>query len=127
MKSATIDATSYLIASVMIWLYYRYVLTSDLSFLWQFTLLSLMTIGFEVIYRYSKKHRAATRCPLLRYYLISLCVMALALTSFSQTELQQLGFNFTPDEPQTIKQYLQLKSLFFAVGVIIFPRLLRSK
>ncbi|AMW17517.1 hypothetical protein [Glaesserella parasuis] len=127
MKSNFIDLAGYLTAFLIIWLFNRYILTSDLTFLLQMLILVIITIILELIYRLVQKHSNSVPFSPLWYYLVSLCVMALALGSFSQSELQQLGFNFATDEASAIRQYLLVKSLFFAIGATSLPRLLSPK
>ncbi|QLB44686.1 hypothetical protein [Mannheimia pernigra] len=127
MKSSFIDNFSYLAIALMVIGYNRYILTSDLTFYLQFALLFIISTLAGLVYQKAKKHSAVTPFSLLWTYLIFLCATVLALASFSQTELQQLGFNFTDDENEGIRQYLSLKGLFFLIGAVVFPQLLESK
>ncbi|EQA14219.1 hypothetical protein HPSH465_0206 [Glaesserella parasuis H465] len=82
-------------------------------------------MSFELIYRYTKRHIEQVPVSALKEFLRLLCIVAITLSSFSQTELQQLGFNFATDEIQAISQYFWLKFIFFVVSVTIVPRLFR--
>lgn len=125
MKSILIDFTGYAIIFSSSLLYYEKALISSLSFNWQMLLLALLTGLFALIYSYAKSHIEQAYTSSIKKYLICLCILAITLSSFSHTELQQLGFNFSTDDAESIRQYLQVKSLFFAVGIIIFPKLFR--
>ncbi len=125
MKSILIDFTGYAIIFGSSFLYYQNALTSPLSFNWQILLLALLTGLFALVYVYAKSHIEQVSTSSIKKYLICLCILAITLSSFSHTELQQLGFNFSTDDAESIRQYLQVKYLFFAVGIVIFPKLFR--
>ncbi|MGX2969230.1 hypothetical protein [Ursidibacter sp. B-7004-1] len=126
MKSILIDFTGYTIIFGSAHLYYRNVLTSQLSFNWQIFLLTLLIGAFALIYHYAKNYIEQLYTSSIKKYLICLCVLSIALSSLSHTELQQLGFQFSTDDAKSIHQYLQLKCLFFMVGIVIFPKLFRE-
>lgn len=127
MKSAFIDFISAIAVAACAWLYQRYALTPELTFEWQAALLYSLIGILWLIYRYAKTHITQVYSSSFKGYLLTLCITGIALGSFSQTELHQLGFNFAMDETKAIKQYLGLKLLFFAIGAVIFPKLLGEK
>lgn len=127
MKSIFIDFISYVIVWFCAFFYQRYALTPELTFEWQaFLLFSLIGV-LGLIYHYAKTHITQIYSSSLKNYLVTLCIAGIALGSFSQAELHQLGFNFSMDKTQAIKQYFSLKVLFFAIGAVIFPKLLGEK
>ncbi|MCT8830333.1 hypothetical protein KZ473_06125 [Glaesserella parasuis] len=125
MKSNLINISGYAIVFSASFLYYHNVLTPEFTFDWQIRLLCLLVVSFELIYRYTKRHIEQVPVSALKEFLGLLCIVAITLSSFSQTELQQLGFNFATDEIQAISQYFWLKFIFFVVSVTIVPRLFR--
>ena len=127
MKANLIDFLGFLIVFGTVRLFNLYVLPLNLSFEWQLGLLVIIIALLELIYRYAEKYISQLYTSSLLGFLVSLCATTLALASFSQSELQQLGFNFSTEEAVAIREYLALKSLFFFVGSIAFPRLIRKR
>lgn len=127
MKSVFIDFISAIVVIAGSNLYQRYALTPDLTFEWQAVLLYSLIAILWLIYRYAKTHITQVYSSSFKVYLLTLCIAGITLGSFSQDELHQLGFNFAMDESKAIRQYFELKAIFFAIGAVIFPKLLGEK
>ena len=59
------------------------------------------------------------------WYLLISIIASLSLGGFSQDELRDFGFNFSPEPKQAAVEYLQLKTMFNFVAVCCLPAVLK--
>lgn len=89
-----------------------------------------MTLGCCVIFLcivYIYAHRLLKKPIGNQYYLYLLAsvVVSLSLGGFSQEELNQFGFNFSPEPKYASVEYLQLKVMFNSIAICCLPPILR--
>lgn len=90
-----------------------------------------LTVGicvFLLVATYRYGHRLLNKPIGNQYYvylLISI-IVSYSLGGFSQEELHQFGFNFSPEPKIAAIEYLQLKAMFNAIAVICLPTVLRQ-
>ncbi|WP_115306414.1 hypothetical protein [Pasteurella testudinis] len=126
MKNDIVDYVGYVFLILMVMSYRHLILIPERHFYLQyFGIYALILIGF-IVYKTNRKYSKQATAQLQTYYLLAICIVAFALGGFSQSELQQLHFNFSDNPDDAIQQYLELKTLFYALGIILLPKLLKQ-
>ena len=116
-KDIIIDTVAYWATFGLVYVYTRFALVPEINA--DIQLAILLLISFVIYWVYKKQGQHS--------YLCGVCISVFALGSFSLTELQQLGFNFNEVPEQAIKQYASLKTMFYAIGIVALPSLLKPK
>ncbi|MBN6074871.1 hypothetical protein HYE60_06365 [Aggregatibacter actinomycetemcomitans] len=124
-KDIIIDTAAFWATFGLIQIYIRFVLTSEINADFQIGILCTLLFVIGVIYKKTISHTQNLHVKGHLSYLCGACILGFALGGFSQAELQQFGFNFSEVSQQAIKQYAMLKSLFYAIGIIALPPLLK--
>lgn len=123
-KDIIIDFVAYLLTLGLIFAYKSFALVSSITADEQTGILLIMCLVMFGIYKKTIPYIRDLHIGLQHAYLCGVCILGFALGGFSQTELQQLGFNFSDIPQQAIKQYATLKALFYAIGILVLPNLL---
>ena len=126
------DFGIYLIMLGSTWLIGKFILTSNVHWLIQFLVIMLMTALSYLIYpkieqisQELDQEPRPCKFSLSRWYIIFCVIMGFTLSTFSQQELMELGFNFPETQAKRMSYYLWLKMIFITLGVLHLPRFIR--
>lgn len=125
-KDIIIDFVAYLLTLGLIFAYKSFALVSSITADEQTVIFLIMCLVIFGIYKKVLPYTKNLHIRSQHTYLCGVCILGFALGGFSQTELQQLGFNFSDIPQQAIKQYATLKALFYAIGIIALPKVLKK-
>lgn len=100
----------------------KLILTPEVHGMIQLLIIFLMVTSSYLLYPKIelKQFSLAKKC------LIFWVIMGFTLSTFSQSELADFGFNFPEHPSATTTYYLWLKLLFVSLGVLHLPRFLRT-
>lgn len=124
LKPEFIELFANIVLASVISLAYRFLLIPTLAFHWQLLALMLFSCLCYQTSSFFKKNAQHLQFSLSKHYLLILAIIGFTLSSFSQTEPTELGFNFT--QPNAIYQYLALKTLSVSWGIVAIPQILRE-
>ena len=126
-KDIIIDTVAYWATFGLVYVYTRFVLVPEINADIQLVILLLMSFVIYCVYKKTIPYTKNLHIQGQHSYLCGVCIFVFALGSFSQAELQQFGFNFSEVPQQAIKQYASLKTMFYAIGIVALPSLLKPK
>ena len=126
-KGIIIDTVAYLATFGLVYVYTRFALVPEINADIQLVILLLMSFVIYWVYKKTIPYTKHLHIQGQHSYLCGVCIFVFALGSFSQAELQQFGFNFSEVPQQAIKQYASLKAMFYAIGIVALPPLLKQK
>lgn len=126
-KDMIIDSVAYWATFGLVYVYTRFALVPEINADIQLVILLLISFVIYWIYKKTIPYTKNLHIQGQHSYLCGVCILVFALGSFSQTELQQFGFNFSEVPQQAIKQYASLKAMFYAIGIVALPQLLKQK
>ena len=131
-KNEIRDFGIYLIMLGSTWLIGKFILTSNVHWLIQFLVIMLMTALSYLIYpkieqisQELDQEPRPCKFSLSRWYIIFCVIMGFTLSTFSQQELMEFGFNFPETQAKRMTYYLWLKMIFITLGVLHLPRCIR--
>lgn len=131
-KNEIRDFVIYLIMLGGTYLISKFVLTSNVHWFIQFLVILFMTISSYLIYpkieqisQELDQEPRPCKFSLSRWYLIFCVIMGFTLSTFSQQELMEFGFNFPETQANRMTYYLWLKIIFITLGVLHLPRFIR--
>lgn len=126
-KDIIIDTVAYWATFGLVYVYTRFALVPEINADIQLVILLLMSFVIYWVYKKTIPYTKNLYIQGQHSYLCGVCIFVFALGSFSQAELQQFGFNFSEVPQQAIKQYASLKAMFYAIGIVALPPLLKQK
>ena len=126
-KGVIIDTVAYWATFGLVYVYTRFALVPEINADIQLVILLLMSFVIYWVYKKTIPYTKHLHIQGQHSYLCGVCIFVFALGSFSQAELQQFGFNFSEVPQQAIKQYASLKAMFYAIGIVALPPLLKQK
>ncbi len=126
-KGIIIDTVAYWVTFGLVYVYTRFALVPEINADIQLVILLLMSFVIYWVYKKTIPYTKHLHIQGQHSYLCGVCIFVFALGSFSLTELQQLGFNFSEVPQQAIKQYASLKAMFYSIGIVALPQLLKQK
>lgn len=126
-KDIIIDTVAYWATLGLVYVYTRFALVPEINADIQLAILLLISFVIYWVYKKTIPYTKNLHIQGQHSYLCGVCIFVFALGSFSQAELQQFGFNFCKDPQQAIKQYASLKAMFYAIGIVALPALLKQK
>lgn len=126
-KGIIIDTVAYWATFGLVYVYTRFALVPEINADIQLVILLLMSFVIYWVYIKTIPYTKHLHIQGQHSYLCGVCIFVFALGSFSQAELQQFGFNFSEVPQQAIKQYASLKAMFYAIGIVALPPLLKQK
>lgn len=126
-KDIIIDTVAYWATFGLVYVYTRFALVPEINADIQLAILLLISFVIYWVYKKTIPYTKNLHIQGQHSYLCGVCISVFALGSFSLTELQQLGFNFNEVPEQAIKQYASLKTMFYAIGIVALPQLLKQK
>ena len=126
-KDIIIDTVAYWAPLGLVYVYTRFALVPEINADIQLAILLLISFVIYWVYKKTIPYTKNLHIPGQHSYLCGVCIFVFALGSFSQAELQQFGFNFSEVPQQAIKQYASLKAMFYAIGIVVLPSLLKPK
>ena len=126
-KGIIIDTVAYWATFGLVYVYTRFALVPEINADIQLVILLLMSFVIYWVYKKTIPYTKHLHIQGQHSYLCGVCIFVFALGSFSQAELQQFGFNFSEVPQQAIKQYASLKAMFYAIGIVALPPLLKQK
>ena len=126
-KGIIIDTVAYWATFGLVYVYTRFALVPEINADIQLVILLLMSFVIYWVYKKTIPYTKHLHIQGQHSYLCGVCIFVFALGSFSQAELQQFGFNFSEVPQQAIKQYSSLKAMFYAIGIVALPPLLKQK
>ena len=126
-KDIIIDTVAYWATFGLVYVYTRFALVPEINADIQLVILLLMSFVLYWVYKKTLPYTKHLHIQGQHSYLCGVCIFVFALGSFSQAELQQFGFNFSEVPQQAIKQYASLKAMFYAIGIVALPPLLKQK
>ena len=126
-KDIIIDTVAYWATLGLVYVYTRFALVPEINADIQLAILLLISFVIYWVYKKTIPYTKNLHIQGQHSYLCGVCIFVFALGSFSQAELQQFGFNFSEVRQQAIKQYASLKAMFYAIGIVVLPSLLKPK
>nr|DAM53665.1 MAG TPA: hypothetical protein [Caudoviricetes sp.] len=126
-KDIIIDTVAYWATLGLVYVYTRFALVPEINADIQLAILLLISFVIYWVYKKTIPYTKNLHIQGQHSYLCGVCIFVFALGSFSQAELQQFGFNFSEVPQQAIKQYASLKAMFYAIGIVVLPSLLKPK
>ena len=126
-KDIIIDTVAYWATFGLVYVYTRFALVPEINAYIQLAILLLISFVISWVYKKTIPYTKNLHIQGQHSYLCGVCIFVFALGSFSQAELQQFGFNFSEVPQQAIKQYASLKTMFYAIGIVALPSLLKPK